>query len=327
LEVPRSATVVGAGSMGTAIGYLLASSGVEVVFWSRSRDVVESINRGRVNARYLPRLRLPEGVSATTDLEEAVSRGELVVLALPSRVVGGVVARVSSLLSGRRLLSVVKGLVGGELLSAAVRRLVPGLEAGSYAALTGPNFAVEIGFHHTYSLVASADQGYAAVLARVLSVEKFHAMPWDDVGGVEASGVLKNIVAVAIGIVDGLDMGDNTKSYLFSHAYHEILDIGERFFGARRETLLHPACLGDVVATSFSNKSRNRLIGLLLSKNVIPRGGREGFLVEGLRNIRAVYNLIPEAERGKYPVLEFLYRTVHGGANIYTALEELLSRI
>ena len=89
MEAPRSATVVGAGSMGTAIGYLLASSGVEVVFWSRSRDVVDSINKGRVNARYLPRLRLPEGVSATTDLEEAVSRGEL--------------------------------------LSAAVRRLVPGL--------------------------------------------------------------------------------------------------------------------------------------------------------------------------------------------------------
>ncbi len=138
---------------------------------------------------------------------------------------------------------------------------------------------------------------------------------------------MKNIVALATGIVDGLDLGDNTKSYLFSHVYHEIIDIGERFFGGRRETLLHPACLGDVVATSFSNKSRNRLIGLLLSKNVIPRGSTESFLVEGLRNIRAVYNLVPEAVRDKYPVLEFLYRTVHGDASIYTALEELLSKI
>jgi len=158
-----------------------------------------------------------------------------------------------------------------------------------YVALTGPNFATEIANQKpTISVIASQSRDILNKVKMMLENAFFKIVTTNDVIGVEISGVLKNIIALIVGMVEGADLGENLRGYVFAEALKEALDIGVNLFGAQLDTLLGPSCVGDAVATSFSTKSRNKLLGLLLAKRVVPTDTMDSFLVEGVRNFLVV---------------------------------------
>ena len=185
------------------------------------------------------------------------------------------------------------------------------IKSENIAALSGPNFAVEMVKNiPSISVIGSESVALALKLAKFLESENFTVKTTTDLKGVAISGALKNLAAIGIGIVDGLDFGDNTRGMVFSFYMQEILQIGTQLFGSRSETLIGNACLGDMIATSFSNKSRNRIIGLLASKHItnIPT---DNFISEGKNTAEALISLASKHNLD-VPGTQFVYSVLSG---------------
>jgi glycerol-3-phosphate dehydrogenase (NAD(P)+) len=191
--------------------------------------------------------------------------------------------------------------------------------------LSGPNFAAELAERTpSVMVIASGNRGIVSVFKDSLESEYLHIYSSDDVAGVEISAIFKNILAISMGIVDGLGFGANTRGAIFPLCILEALEIGTKVFGAKLSTLLGPACLGDAVTTAFSSKSRNYLLGLLLAKKV-SGNSENSFLSEGKNNIKLIRNLA--FKNGiSAPVAEFVYDIVDG-ENAYQAFSSLWKRM
>jgi glycerol-3-phosphate dehydrogenase (NAD(P)+) len=313
--------VLGGGAMGTSMAYLLSSnSETSVSMWVRNADKANKIQVSRENTEYLPGTILPSNVSVTSDLDSALGMCDKIVLAVPSHMAISLCNQIRGVIDHDKalFLSVAKGLecsTGCTLSELAPEAL--GIPSGNFSVLCGPNFASELTEKMpSVMVIASTDPKTIAVFQRSLESKNLIVYPSDDVVGVEASAVLKNVIAIAIGIVDGLGFGSNTRGAVFTASMHEALQIGQKVFGARAETILSPACLGDAITTGFSTKSRNYLLGLLLAKRVSGNSDNS-FLCEGKNNIRALRNLVIEHSLDA-PVTDFVYSIIDG-ANAYQA--------
>jgi glycerol-3-phosphate dehydrogenase (NAD(P)+) len=185
------------------------------------------------------------------------------------------------------------------------------ISKGKIVVLSGPNFALEIVENvPTVGVLGYRSFRTASNFGKALATENFAVKMTDDLEGVEISGILKNIGAIAVGLVDGLNLGDNTRGFIFSRYLEEVLEIGVKIFGAKEETLLGPACLGDMVTTAFSLKSRNRIIGLLASKHItnIPK---DTFIAEGKNNAKIVRSLA-HMDRIATPITDFVDSALTG---------------
>ena len=285
--------VLGAGAMGTAMSFLMGSNNHQVLMWARRNEVAEAINKKRRNVEYMPKLVLPEKVRSTANLKQCFESSDKILLSIPSH---GVVTLCNDLrdlqLSEKLWLSVVKGMdtTSGRTVSGILQDELK-IAKDKIVALSGPNFAVEIAESvPTVGVLGCQSFATASIFRKALTTEHFIAEVSDDLEGVEIGGILKNIAAIAIGLIDGLNLGDNTRGAIFSRYVKEALDVGVKIFGVKEETLLGPACLGDMIATAFSLKSRNRIIGLLASKHItnIPK---DTFIAEGRNNARVVKTL------------------------------------
>jgi len=305
--------VLGAGAMGTAMSYLLALNGHEVLMWARRKTIAEIINRRQMNAEYLPNIALPKKVKATTNLDECFESSEEIVLAIPSHGVYSLCLKLDKYRSlDKHWLSVVKGM------DTKSRRTVSqqlqyklGIKEDNIAVLSGPNFAIEIVQNMpTLGVIGCPSKKTATIFRDSLTAKHFIIKVTHDVQGVEIGGILKNIGAIAIGLTDGLDLGDNTRGLVFSRYMQETLEIANRIFNGKKETILGPACLGDMITTSFSLKSRNRIIGLLASKCItgIPKNT---FIAEGKTNTRIISKLALE-HRITAPITRFVYAVFSG---------------
>jgi len=249
-------TVVGAGSWGTALALVLARNGHEVRIVGRESDALSSLSICRENLRYLPGFVLPEGVRVE-HLDEATPEGEMVVVAVPS----GAVHEVTQLVSGYPIAVIAsKGLApGGEaLLSDQVAARCPNTKT---VVLSGPNLAVELAQGvPTVAVAASTDEAAACMVRDAFHCRTYRVYISDDVRGVETAGALKNIMAIAAGMSDGLGFGDNTKGALMARGLNEMARIGVAM-GARIETFLGIAGVGDLFATANSRLSRNYRVG------------------------------------------------------------------
>jgi len=305
--------VLGAGSMATAVSFLIASNGNEVLMWARRKEVADAINRKRVNVEYMPQLVLPERVKATTNLRKCIEASDNVVLAIPSH---GIVKLCKELerfgVSDKVWLSVIKGMdTASKRTVSCVLNDKLKVNKDNIVVLSGPNFAIEIVENvPTVGVLGSKSYKTASIFENALSSENFVVKITDDLAGVEISGILKNIGAIAIGLIDGLNLGDNTRGFVFSQYFNEALEIGVKIFGAKEKTLLGPACLGDIIATAFSLKSRNRIIGLLASK-CIREVPKDTFIAEGRNNARIIKTLAHKS-RIKAPITEFVDTTLAG---------------
>jgi glycerol-3-phosphate dehydrogenase (NAD(P)+) len=322
-------SVLGGGAMGTSMAYLLSTSCKrKVLMWVRNEAKAKMIQVSRENVEYLPNIILPSNVTITSDLKFAVAESNRIVFAVPSHAAIPLFSQIKGCInvSDTRVLSAVKGLecnTGRTLSKIACAAM--GMPYGHFAVLCGPNFASELADNSpSVMVIASSNTDTIYSFKDALESKNLIIYPSNDVVGVEASSVLKNVIAIAIGIVDGLGFGSNTRGAIFTASISEALNIGMKTFGAKVETILGPACLGDAITTGFSTKSRNYLFGLLLAKRV-SGNSESSFLCEGKNNIRAIRSLVQEHGLNA-PVTEFVYEIING-ANAYLAFSSLWSNI
>jgi glycerol-3-phosphate dehydrogenase (NAD(P)+) len=287
--------VLGAGSWGTTIAKVIADGGNEVTLWSRREDLAEEINQKHRNVDYLPGIDLPKNLLATSNLESALSDAEQVYLAVPAQSLReNLVSWAPSIPKDAILVSLMKGVeLGTGLRMSEVIEEVTGAPKSRIAVVSGPNLALEIAKGEPAAAVcACSDADRAAQVAQVCSSDYFTVFTNNDVIGTELGGVLKNLIAVAIGIVSGLGYGQNTKASIMTRGLAEITKFAV-IQGAKRKTLFGLAGLGDLIATSESSLSRNfragEMLGQGFSKDEVVRKLKQ--TAEGLTSVAPVLEL------------------------------------
>jgi glycerol-3-phosphate dehydrogenase (NAD(P)+) len=321
-------TVLGAGSWGTALAIQLARAGHPVRLWGRNAEHLAELDRDRVNRRYLPETHFPATLSVVTELRSAFADARDVLIAVPSHAFRDLLKQLQPFLRpGMRLAWATKGFERGTgKLPHQVAREVLGA-AWPTAVLSGPTFAQEVGAGlPTAMTVASSDESFAASLARSLSGLNFRAYTSSDIVGVEVGGAVKNVLAIGAGIADGLGYGANTRIALITRGLAEMTRLGEAL-GARRETFMGLAGLGDLVLTCTDNQSRNRRFGLAIAAGKSAREALDDIhqVVEGFHAARAVHEV--GATLGiETPICEAIYRVLHAGLALHEAARQLMGR-
>lgn len=319
-------TVVGAGSWGTTMA-ALAANNTPTTLWARNAELAEQIDTEHVNARYLPDFTLPDALRCTGDLERAVTMADVVVMGVPSH---GFRSTLAELAPWVRpwvpVVSLTKGLeVETRLrMSQIVEEELPGHPVG---VLTGPNLAKEImAGDAAASVIAIDDQHVAGALQPLFAGELFRVYTHHDVIGCELGGVMKNVIAIASGMADGLGTGDNTRATVITRGLDEISRFGEAL-GGEPATFAGLAGMGDLIATCISTQSRNRYVGEQLGKGrAIDDVIEEMHMVaEGVKTSKVVHEMA--AELGvDMPIAEEVYAACHEGRSAAEAYRGLLRR-
>ena len=322
--------MLNAGGWGTALAALLARGGHHVRLWARRPELAESLGHARENAAYLPGVRLPDTVTATADLDEAVSGCEVATMVPISAGVRALARRVASVLPTEALvLHGTKGFEPSTLLRASqvIESELRSAHRGRVAALSGPTHAEEVGRGiPTAAVVACADPDVASRLQRLFNGATFRVYTNDDVVGVELCGALKNVVALAAGIGDGLGGGDNAKAALMTRSLAELGRLVQAA-GGRAETVAGLAGVGDLIATCTSHHSRNRRAGELVGRGwTLERVLADSpQVVEGIPATRAAVELA-----GRWgvemPIAAQVHAVLFEGRGPLEALSELMSR-
>jgi len=324
--VSEKVAVVGAGSWGTTVA-AQAARNAPTVLWARDPAVADSVRGERTNPAYLPGVTLPDQLGATSDLGEAVGSATLVVMAVPSHGFRSVASVVASLVpAGTPVLSLTKGLERGthlrmtELLAA----LVPESPCG---VLTGPNLAGEVAAGQpTAGVVAMEDEGLARWVQGILMSRTFRVYTNGDVVGCEIAGALKNVLAVAAGVSDGLGFGDNTRAALITRGLAEMGRLGARL-GGDRMTMAGLAGVGDLVATCTSPKSRNHSVGIALGqgRTLDEVLGEMKMVAEGVKTARPMVELAT-AHGVEVPIASQVAALIDGKTSASGAISTLLAR-
>lgn len=319
--------VLGAGSWGTALAIQLARV-APTSLWGRDSAHLTELQRDRRNARYLPDAPFPEQLRIEPDLKAALQASRAVIVAVPSHALRGMLQEIAPHLRAEaRVAWATKGFeLSTGLLPHQVAREVLG-ERVLTAVISGPTFAREVGAGlPTAMTIAASDAGYAAELAQRFSGQNFRAYTSTDITGVEVGGAIKNVMAIGAGISDGLGFGANTRIALIARGLVEMTRLGVAL-GARKETFMGLAGLGDLVLTCTDNQSRNRRFGLALAsgENVDAAQKTIGQVVEGVLAASAVRNVAQRAGV-EMPICEQVYRVVYEGVAPKDAVKELMSR-
>jgi glycerol-3-phosphate dehydrogenase (NAD(P)+) len=319
--------VVGAGAWGTALADLLARNGHDVRLWGYEPDVVESINAKHENIRFLRGHTLSPSVEAVGDIQRAVDGAELVALATPSHVLRRIVkSAAGSLTRGAPLVVATKGIENGSLcvMTEVAEQEVPG---ATVVALSGPSFAVEVvACQPTAVVVASMQSEAAGIAQRAFSSPYFRVYTHTDVIGVELGGALKNVMAVATGIAEGLGLGFNARAALVTRGLAEMTRLGSAL-GAQQSTFAGLAGLGDLVLTCTGSLSRNRAVGVELGKgrkleDVL--GDRET-VAEGVVTAQSARELAVR-EGVEMPIVDTVNRVLFEGQSARSAIAALMTR-
>lgn len=324
----RTIAVLGAGSWGTALSVHLVKQGHQVRLWGRDKRLVDEMRERRANAVYLPDVTLPKGVSVTCDLDEALNHADLVVSAVPSHGCRAVLrAAAPHIKAGATMVSATKGLETETLLRLSE---VIAEEVGSshpVVALSGPSFAVEVAHElPTAAVVASSDAKAMDVVQVEFRGPYFRLYGSDDVIGVEIGGALKNVIAIAAGVVEGLGLGHNALAALITRGLAEVTRLACAA-GGRRETLAGLSGLGDLVLTCTGDLSRNRHVGIELARgrqlDEILAGMK--MIAEGVRTTGAALAL--GTRRGiELPIATQMAEVLAGRADVRSALDALMLR-
>lgn len=320
-------TILGAGAWGTTLAILLSRNRHAVRLWGHDAGHIRDMDRRRCNDRYLPDIPLPGSLRVTADLEEAIAGSRELLIAVPSTGFRPLLERLRHGTSpGTRVAWATKGLETstGRLLHEVVAEVLGNLET---AVISGPTFAREVAKDlPTAVTVASATPAYAAHLAALLHTARFRAYTCGDMVGVQLGGAVKNVLAIAAGIGDGLGFGANTRAALVTRGLVEMARLGLAM-GGQRETFSGLAGLGDLVLTCTDNQSRNRRFGLYLGQGmtVSEAAAKVGQLIEGMPTTREVIRAAHS--RGiEMPISEQVHRVLFDGCTPLDAVNELFNR-
>lgn len=320
--------VLGAGSWGTALAMQLMRAGSGVVLWDWDRAHIESIAGARCNTRHLPDYPLPDGMLIEPELENAVRIADEILIVVPSHAFAGLIAQIRPWLKeGQGVAWACKGLEPG-----TGRFLHEPAEAvfgdeRPLAVVTGPSFAKEVAANlPTAVTVAGTDPAYCGRIAKALHGAQFRAYTSDDIVGAELGGSVKNVLAVATGMADGMGLGHNARAALITRGLAEMMRLG-RAMGASEKTLMGLAGMGDLVLTCTGDLSRNRQLGLALGRgrSVDEAVEEIGQVVEGVKTSLEIWRLAGRLGVDM-PISEQVYGIIHEGRDPHESLRELLSR-
>ncbi|MBO1436990.1 NAD(P)H-dependent glycerol-3-phosphate dehydrogenase [Meiothermus sp. CFH 77666] len=316
--------VIGAGAWGTALALLASSKGIPVYLWARRAQHAQAMQEERQNREYLPGVLFPESLHPTADAEEALQKARFAVVAVPSKAFRETLALLPE---APAYVSVTKGLQFADhhlLRMSQVIEEITGV--GQIAVLSGPNLADEIArFLPAAAVVASRDPELALEVQQVFSGASFRVYTSSDVVGVELGGALKNVIALAAGMVDGLKLGDNAKAALITRGLREIIKFGVAQ-GASEATFMGLSGLGDLIATASSPLSRNRSAGERIVKGeTMAHLEAQKSVVEGIYTVKALHAWDQETG-ADLPITEAVYRVVFEGADPMQELSRLMGR-
>lgn len=322
--------VIGAGGWGTALAKLLSMAGHQVCLWVRQPALCEQIKRERENRSYLPGAQLPETLACTTFLSGVAREAELFVLAVPSHAMRATATLLKPFLEGMPLLvSVSKGVEEESLqtMSAVLSAVLGEARKRSLAVLSGPGFAVEVARGlPTAVTVAAYDAETAVTVQNVFASARFRVYTASDVTGVEVGGAVKNVIAIAAGVSDGLGYGYSARAALITRGLAEITRLAVRM-GADQRTLSGLSGVGDLVLTCTSDLSRNRSLGVQLGKGeditTILKGMK--MVAEGVRTCRSVFALA-QGLGVEMPIVEQVYALLYEKKPPPQVVADLLAR-
>ena len=320
-------TFLGGGSFGTALSVMLGKKGYAVRIWDRSEATVHDINVKRENINYLPNVVIPSNVNAYIDIKEAINDSEFIVIAVPSHAIREVCALASKYIHKDMIIvNIAKGIEENSFkrLSVVITEELPD---NPVVVLSGPSHAEEVAQDIPTTLVASsANMDYAKRVQDVFMTNKIRIYTNDDIIGIEIGGAVKNIIALAAGISDGIGYGDNSKAALMTRGISEIIRIGTKL-GGKVETFSGLTGIGDLIVTCTSMHSRNRRAGILIGKGATTDEACKevGMVVEGVKACHAFYEL--KKQLGvSMPITDALYNVLFQGKEAKYVVYELMTR-
>ncbi len=323
-------TILGAGAWGTALAVMLARGGHRVVLCVRRGELLCQMISARENPAYLPGVEIPASVELTDSWGQAVARSAVVVMAVPSPFARAAIEGIAGAVRPESILvSATKGIEVTTLASmtAMLRETAP--NARAYAALSGPGFAAEVARGKPAALVvASSDDAAARRVQAMLAAPTLRVYRSSDVTGVELAGAAKNVIAIAAGVSDGLDLGSSARAAVITRGLAELARLVEAA-GAKRETVMGLAGLGDLVLTCTGDLSRNRSLGLKLGREgtraMCSIYDDSGAVAEGVVNARSI-KVLANRHQIEMPIVDAVYRALYEGEPAKAMVDELLSR-
>ncbi len=323
----ETVAVLGAGSWGTALAIQLARNQLQVRLWGHEADHIARLQALRENSDFLPGFKLADNIEPIASLEDTVKDAPYLLIVIPSKGFRGLLQKLKPLIDNDRLLFwASKGfeIETGKLLHEVVTEE---LALRHYGVVSGPTFATEVARGMPAAIVcAGNDPQSSETFAALLRGHHFRAYTSDDIVGVELGGARKNMLAIAVGVSDGLGFGANTRAALMTRGLSEIMHLGTTM-GAKRETLMGLAGLGDIILTCTDDQSRNRRFGLAIGKgkSIAQAEIEVGQTVEGLRAARAIYHKSKQLGLD-LPIIDEVYHVLYDGKNPDDAVRDLENR-
>lgn len=320
-------TIIGAGSFGTALSIVLHGNGHAIKVFDVDNNLIESINKDRINKKYLPEINLPENIFWTTNIKEAVLESQILIFAVPTQNFRKALTNIidHDLLDDQIIVNVAKGIEQKTL------KLIPEITEeftkNSFVHLAGPSHAEEVCKKIPTALVASSkDAKVSKLIQEVFSTDYLRIYTGDDVIGASLGGAIKNVIALGAGVSDGLGFGDNTKAAILTRGIHEMSKLGTAL-GADKNTFYGLTGIGDLMVTAMSMHSRNRKCGILIGEgtSVDSAVKQVGMVVEGISTAEAIYELL-QLNNIDMPICSTIYDVIKNRIDIKEAAKRLLNR-
>ncbi len=320
-------TFLGSGSFGTALAVIFSQYNFNIKMYDRNADVVLGINRDKRNIKYLKNITIPEKVMATNDIDEAIYDSDIIFLSVPSQAIREISRKIhSKLKSNSIMVCLSKGieLTTHKRLSEVLEEEFPN---NPIVVLSGPSHAEEVATKQPTALVATSKNMDKAILIRdMLSNDVLRIYTNSDIIGVEIGGAMKNIIALAIGIINGMGYGDNSSAAIITRSLNDLIKMGI-VMGGKLETFFGLTGIGDLIVTCLSNHSRNRRCGLLIGQGMkLDEAIKEiGMVVEGITACKIFYNIAKE-KNIEVPIIESIYEVLFNNKDLRYIETTLMSR-
>ncbi len=319
--------IIGSGSWGTALAQTLSEKFKRVTIWGKNKNLIDCINKERVNFKYLPEIILNENIKGTTDLEEVFKTSEIIIIAIPTQAIRETLSDLALNLNDRYIISASKGIEIESLkLVSDILEEILKIPRKNLFVLSGPSFAKEVAQRLPTAITLAGECSIGEDLQYLLTTPTFRVYLSDDIKGVEIGGAVKNVIAIATGVSDGLGFGNNARASLITRGLYEMTKLA-KVYGGKAETLYGLSGLGDLVLTATGNLSRNRQFGYLLGKGLSVKRALEEVrqVVEGVKTVKAIKKLI-DMYNLELPISETVYKVIYEGLPLNTAVNSLMTR-
>ena len=320
--------ILGAGSWGTALANVFSEKVNTVNIWTRNEDVAKSINNLKENRKYLPGILLNENIRASTDINNVAKNSDVLIVAIPSQVIREVLSTINkACITGKDIITASKGIEVDTLkLTSQVIREVLAVPEQNIFVLSGPSFAKEVAAKLPTAITLAGKLEKAEKLQEKLMTDNFRIYVSDDKTGAELGGAVKNVIAIATGVSDGLGLGNNARASLITRGLHEISRLTS-VYGGKKETLYGLSGMGDLVLTATGDLSRNRTFGYLLGKGLsVKQALKEvGQVVEGYKTSKAL-KAISDKNKLELPISQAVYKLLYEGISPIEAVKLLMER-